>query len=257
MITIERLCKEFPVAGKESRSVRRILAGVSFALAPGTFTTIFGPNGCGKSTLVNIIAGLDRATSGEVVGGAEIQRQVGYVFQDYRRSLLPWNTVRDNILFPLSLRGVQGREAAVRLDEMLDLTGIALDLDQRVYTLSGGQAQAVSILRALIIRPKLLILDEPFAALDYERTIALRRVISDASKALSLTVLCISHDLEEAIIMGDQVVFLTRPPTVVETVLPIPLPYPRTVDLLTTAAFVGIKADAHRVFERCCMTREE
>lgn len=246
MIRITSLSRSFV-----SNSVKKsILEDVSFDIPTNCFTTIFGPNGCGKSTLVNIIAGLDSDFKGSIEGLDETKGRIGFVFQDYKRSLLPWLSVKDNILFPLQVRGLSRAEQETRLQELLSKVPIRLDLNQRVYSLSGGQAQSACILRALIIQPKLLILDEPFAALDYEVTLALREFISDIAKAIQLTVLFISHDLEEALILGDQVVFLSKHPTSVIEVLKVDLPYPRALEITTSPEFSALRERAIRLFKK-------
>ena len=249
MIEASNIKKSF----KSSTGARKVLEDISFTIPDSSFTTIFGPNGCGKSTLVNILAGLEKADSGTISGTSKLNKNIGYVFQDYRRSLLPWQSVKENILFPLKIRGMSSADQEKSLSEILELTGIKLDLKQKVYSLSGGQAQATCILRALIIKPTLLILDEPFAALDYERTISLREVISKVSKHLNLTVLLISHDLDEAIALGDQVLFLTRTPTKVEEILKVNLPYPRNLETTASKEFIEIKKEAINIFNRCIL----
>ena len=233
MISLREIKKSFT----RGNSTKTVIDGISFDCEKHSFTTIFGPNGCGKSTLLNIITGLDKDYGGSLTLSGVTQHEIGYVFQDYRRSLLPWRTVRDNILFPLQIRRIPLEIQETRLQEVLKLTGLSVDLLQPVYSLSGGQAQAVCIMRALIIEPKLLILDEPFAALDYEKTLSLRSLISLISKQLKLTVVFISHDLDEAILLGDRVVFLSRYPARVIKILDVELPYPREPHLVTSTQF--------------------
>ncbi len=248
MIKLQHVRKSF----LQNNHRKLVLENISFELKEGSFTTLFGPNGCGKSTLVNIIAGLDRPDSGEIIGLENIRSQVGYVFQDYRRSLLPWATAKENILFPLKLRGLPQAEQQQLFQEVLALAKINLDWNQRVLSLSGGQAQAVAILRALIIKPKFLILDEPFAALDFERTLSLREMISEVSHQLNLTVLFICHDLDEAVILGDQVLFLSRVPTTVLHSLNVSYPTPRSNSFSTTNEFFQLKIKALQYFQDCC-----
>jgi NitT/TauT family transport system ATP-binding protein len=246
MIVLKNISKVFS-SELENKS---ILSNISFEITEGTFTTFFGPNGCGKSTLVNIIAGLGDYTSGEIVYRTEIKNNLGYVFQDYRKSLLPWKNVKENILFPLRLKNISENACNDRLAEILDLTGIELDLAQPVTSLSGGQAQAVSILRALIVKPKLLILDEPFAAIDFEKTLSLRKLISKVSKKLNLTVLFISHDLDEALLLGDQVIFLSNPPTRIIEIIKIELNYPRENTQTATDEFLVYKKKALNILNQ-------
>lgn len=235
-------------------SVRRtygtsvVLDDVSFDVKHGEFITLFGPNGCGKSTLMNILTATDTASGGRIIGIEQLAGHIGFVFQDYRRTLLPWRSGRDNILLPLQLRGVERREQARRLAALKEKLHPDVDLTQRIYTLSGGQAQMISLMRALIIEPKLLILDEPFSALDYGRTLAYRQTVMNAARDFNLTTLFISHDLEEALYLGDRVVFLTGKPTRVQEILTVDFPRPRSPHILGTPEFAALKLRGIEIF---------
>jgi NitT/TauT family transport system ATP-binding protein len=221
-----------------------VLDDLSFTIQTGEFVTLFGPNGCGKSTLMNILAGLDKNFKGTIQSDLTLEGQIGFVFQDYRRSLMPWLSVAENILLPLQLRGVSPQDQQQKLNGLLERVKINFSLSQHVFTLSGGQAQMVSLLRALIIDPKILILDEPFSALDYERTLELRQTIMEVAKDFELTVLFISHDLDEALYLGDRVVFLTRKPTHIADILDVNFSRPRAIDVLGSSEFAALKLKA-------------
>ena len=145
-------------------------------LPQGQFISIFGPNGCGKSTLINMISGLLPLDAGQVLfDGQTIQEtRLSYVFQNYRDALFPWLRAIDNIHYPLKLMGLSRRERDQRVEQLLADFGVKIDLDSYPYMLSGGQQQTVSILRALVTNPEVLFLDEPFSALDYEMTLFMR-----------------------------------------------------------------------------------
>ena len=153
-------------------------------------------------------------------------------------------------IFPLKLKSYSSSEIKERVDYITNLTGINLNLKQQVISLSGGQAQLVSILRELIINPKLLILDEPFAALDYENTRILREKISKLAHDLKLTVIFISHDLDEAIALGSRVVFLSKPPSQVVEILEVNLPMPRSIDVETSEELYKLKVKALEIWGR-------
>jgi NitT/TauT family transport system ATP-binding protein len=246
MIRLEHIQKVF---GK-GRETREILADLSLDIPQGSFLTLFGPNGCGKSTLMNILVGIDQDFSGSIKGFSRKTSSVGFVFQDYRRSLLPWLSVDENILYPLKIQKRVTTETFPKLENLKKLVGFDMPGKSSVFTLSGGQAQLVCLLRALMIDPELLILDEPFSALDYERTLNLRQKIMEIVKELGLTVLFISHDLEEALYLGDSVIFLSRSPTRIVHTLPVNFARPRNVELVGTPEFAALKLEALKVFEQ-------
>ena len=221
-----------------------IVRDLSLQIKSKKIYTFFGPNGCGKSTLMNLLSGLYQPDTGSIEGQSKLAGKIGYVFQDYRRHLLPWLSARENILFPLKLRHISPAICEERLAELLKIVPVSFDLSQSVLTLSGGQAQLTSLLRALIIEPELLILDEPFSALDYTTTHNLRAIVLEVARAYHLTVLFISHDLDEAIYLGDHAVFLTRRPSHIHCVLDINGPEKREPSWTTEPDFIDLKRRA-------------
>ena len=148
----------------------------------GELITVFGPNGCGKSTLINMVAGLVPRDAGQVLFDGMLLSEIkfGYVFQNYREALFPWLRAFDNIAYPLKLMKVAKAERKARVERLVERLGIRLDLKQYPYQMSGGQQQLVSILRALVVEPEILFLDEPFSALDYEMTLFMREQLQAA-----------------------------------------------------------------------------
>ena len=207
------------------------------------FVSIFGPNGCGKSTFINMISGLLPMDGGEVLydGQTIKDTRISYVFQNYREALFPWLRAVDNIHYPLKVLGVAKQERNRRVEKLLADFDVPFDLNAYPYTLSGGQQQTVSILRALVTEPEVLFLDEPFSALDYEMTLFMRERLQKIFMKLKTTMLLVSHDLEEAIQLADQVVLLTRRPTRVAEVVDVNLPWPRNLDVITGGAFIALK----------------
>jgi len=215
-------------------------------------TTIFGPNGCGKSTLINMVAGLLPMDGGEALFDGKALRDtvIGYVFQNYREALFPWKRAIDNIKYPLQLAGRSKAECASRADELIASFDIRFDLHRYPYELSGGQQQLISIMRALAPQPEVLFLDEPFSALDYEMTLFMRDKLQEIFEATQTTMILVSHDLEEAVYLADTVLLLTRRPTRIAEVVPFDAPRPRRPETLTSAQFVAAKALCLDVFQR-------
>jgi putative spermidine/putrescine transport system ATP-binding protein len=188
----------------------RALDGLTLEMTPGEMVVLLGPSGCGKTTALRILAGLDTATSGQVVvGGKEItrvpanKRDMGMVFQAY--SLFPHLTVVDNVAFGLKLRGVDRRKRLDRAEEMLALVGLAEHRDRYATQLSGGQQQRVALARALAIEPSVLLLDEPLSALDAKVRVQLRDEIRRIQLEVGTTTLFVTHDQEEALAVADRV----------------------------------------------------
>jgi NitT/TauT family transport system ATP-binding protein len=224
----------------------------SIDLPMGKFISIFGPNGCGKSTLINMISGLMPMDAGEVLYDGQTigDTKISYVFQNFREALFPWLRAIDNIYYPLKVLGVDKQDSRRRVDRLLAEFDVPFDLHAYPYTLSGGQQQTVSILRALVTEPEVLFLDEPFSALDYEMTLFMRERLQKIFMKLKTTMLLVSHDLEEAIQLADEVVMLTRRPTRVAEIVKVDLPWPRDLDVTTGEAFIGLKRHCLECFWR-------
>ena len=234
-VTVRRLSKRF--------QGNTIYDDFSIDLPMGKFISVFGPNGCGKSTLINLISGLMPMDSGEVLYDGQTIRdtRISYVFQNYREALFPWMRAIDNIHYPLEVERVERNERRRRVEKLLADFDVPFDLNAYPYTLSGGQQQTVSILRALVTDPEVLFLDEPFSALDYEMTLSMRERLQKIFMKMRTTTLLVSHDLEEAIQLADQVVLLTRRPTRVAEIVDVDLPWPRDLDVTTGERFIALK----------------
>ncbi len=243
-VTIRGLSKRF--------SDTAIYDNFDFDIPRGKLISVFGPNGCGKSTLINMIAGLFPADAGEILfDGQPISRiRFGYVFQNYREALFPWLRAFDNIAYPLKLLGVSKSESAARVERLVAHLGVKIDLALYPYQLSGGQQQLVSIMRALIVEPEILFLDEPFSALDYEMTLFMREQLQRIFMETATTTVLVSHDLEEAVYLSDRILLLSRHPARAVEFVSYDAPRPRTPQTMSEADFISTKAHCLDVFQR-------
>ena len=218
----------------------------------GELIAVFGPNGCGKSTLINMIAGLVPADSGQILfDGRRLDAiKFGYVFQNYREALFPWMRAFDNIAYPLKLMRVPPAQRRARAEALVGHLGVKLDLGLYPYQMSGGQQQLVSILRALVVEPEILFLDEPFSALDYEMTLFMREQLQRIFLETGTTTILVSHDLEEAVFLADRVLLLSRHPARIAAFTPVTAARPRTDATLSDPDFVRTKAACLEVFQR-------
>jgi NitT/TauT family transport system ATP-binding protein len=226
---------------------------MSFDVAHGEFLSLIGPSGCGKSTLFNIVGGLLGQYEGRVtIGGEAISGPhpaIGMVFQE--ESTFPWRTVLDNVAFPLEIKGMPKAERLERARYFVRLVG--LDGFERRYPaeLSGGMRQRVSIARTLAFEPKILLMDEPFGALDEQTRLLLGDKVTEIQQALHQTTLLITHSITEAVQLSDRIVVMTYRPGRVKRVLKIDLPRPRTSEIVSSDAF------GHYVAEIWSDLREE
>jgi NitT/TauT family transport system ATP-binding protein len=218
----------------------------------GKLVSIFGPNGCGKSTLINMIAGLIPRDAGEILfdGKPLSQIKFGYVFQNYREALFPWLRSFENIEYPLKMMRIPKSERHARVRRLVEHLGVKIDLTKYPYQLSGGQQQLVSIMRALVVEPEILFLDEPFSALDYEMTLFMREQLQRIFMESGTTTVLVSHDLEEAVYLADRVLLLSRHPARIADYVHYDTPRPRNDDTLSQANFVATKAHCLDVFQQ-------
>jgi NitT/TauT family transport system ATP-binding protein len=214
----------------------KALEGVSFDVADGEFVCIVGPSGCGKTTLFRIIAGLDAPTAGEVyLSGDRVDGptpDMGVVFQEYH--LFPWRTVRANVAFALEKEAVPDADRRERVEDLVDLVGLDGFEDSYPKALSGGMKQRVAIARALAADPTLLLMDEPFGAVDAQTREMLQSELLEIWKETDKTVLFVTHDVEEAIKLADRIVVMAKEPGRVDEVIEVDLSRPRS---RTDAAF--------------------
>jgi NitT/TauT family transport system ATP-binding protein len=235
-IRVAGLTKEFSTASGDRVLA---LAGVDLDVRAGEFISVVGPSGCGKSTLLKIVAGLQAPSGGEVeVDGERVRgprRDIGVVFQ--APLLLPWRTVRDNALLPLDLQGRDRRPYEAKVDALLKLVGLHDFANKYPYELSGGMQQRAGITRALVDDPKILLMDEPFGALDAMMREHMNAELQRIWLERRNTVLFITHSIPEAVFLSDRVVAMTARPGRVAEVVPIDLPRPRTLDMMASDAF--------------------
>ncbi len=217
-----------------------------------SIVSVFGPNGCGKSTLINMIAGLIPIDCGEILfdGKSLAETKIGYVFQNYRDALFPWVRTIDNIAYPLKLEGKSKVDVDRRLEELVASFDVKFDLKRYPYELSGGQQQTASIMRALAPGPEVLFLDEPFSALDFEMSLFIREKLQEVFMQTGTTMMLVSHDLEEAVYLADQVLLLTKRPTKLAEILNYDDPRPRTLATLSEASFISTKKRSLEIFQR-------
>ncbi|QVQ54500.1 ABC transporter ATP-binding protein [Spiractinospora alimapuensis] len=228
MLQVSGLAKRY---GTED-SGHLALRDVGFDVNEGEIVSVVGPSGCGKTTLLKCVSGLMEPTSGDVtLQGAPVQgppEGMAIVFQDYSRSLFPWLTVRENVRFPLRGKSLGKAEEARLVDEAIQAVGLTDAAGRRPYELSGGMQQRTAIARALAYRPKIMLMDEPFASVDAQTREDLEDLILAVRERFAMTVLLVTHDIDEATYISDRVVVLTPSPTEVRTVVDVDLPPQRS-----------------------------
>ena len=238
-VRIDNVYKTFYSRGNETVA----LSGVSLDIHDNEFVSVVGPSGCGKSTLLNIIAGLTAPTEGKVycdgreVTGTGTER--GVVFQQY--ALFPWLTVKKNVMFALEMRGVKGKDAAAGAMKYLEMVDLVKFADHYPKELSGGMKQRVAIARAYAAEPEVLLMDEPFGALDAQTRTQLQTELLATWEREKKTCFFITHDVEEAIILAQRVVIMSARPGRIRGIVEVNIPYPRTQETKLTPEFNALK----------------
>jgi NitT/TauT family transport system ATP-binding protein len=227
----------------EGDQLVRALGPIDFSIDTGSFVSVVGPSGCGKSTLLRLVAGLEQPSVGTLSRNGQPldgpSRDVGIVFQDH--VLFPWATVLDNVMLPANVLSLPKGPALERARWLLELTGLADFANHKPHMLSGGMKQRAAFCRALLAEPQILLLDEPFGALDALTREELSLELSRLWQSLGRTALLITHDIEEAILLGDRVVILSNRPGCIRLDIEVDLPRPRDVNTAKNPRFMEIK----------------
>ena len=231
------------------------LEDVSFTVDDGEFVCVVGPSGCGKTTLLECIAGLLRPSRGDVLlRGKRVLEppdELALVFQEYSRSLMPWSSVRNNVLLPLRHKKLSSAQRRELVEESLESVGLTRFIDHYPWQLSGGMQQRVAIARALAYQPSILLMDEPFASVDAQTRADLEDLILRVRDQYGITILFVTHDIDESVYLADRVVVLTHSPTRVKEIVAVHLPGPR--DQITTKElpeFVNLRGHVYRLIRR-------
>ncbi|WP_395894424.1 ABC transporter ATP-binding protein [Bacillus safensis subsp. safensis] len=241
-ISIDIVDKSF---WKDKQTIR-VLEDLRLSIIPGEFVTVIGPSGCGKSTLLKIISGLDTAYNGQILIGdrriTEPGMKQGFIFQEHR--LFPWLTVEENIAANFNLKQQDVRR---KVDELIEIVRLKGFEHAYPHELSGGMSQRVAIARALLRDPEILLLDEPFGALDEFIRKHLQDVLLDIWQEKKTTMMLVTHDIDESIYLGNEIVLLQARPGRIHKILPVNLPFPRD---RTSAAFQSLRQKVLSEFEK-------
>ena len=239
VIEVSNIIKTFAT----SNGINRVLNGVSLNVFEGDFICVVGPSGCGKTTLLNILAGLDKPDEGSVtfngktINGPSPER--GVIFQQY--ALFPWKTVLENVAFGLKLKGIGKKERIEKALHYLELVGLTKFKNAYPKELSGGMKQRVAIARAYAVDPKILLMDEPFGALDAQTRGQLQEELLKTWEEEKKTVFFITHDVEEAVVLANRVIMMRANPGEIKEDLRVDLPYPRNQETKLLESFTKLK----------------
>lgn len=228
---------------KHGRHERTILNAINLKIHKREFICVIGPSGCGKSTFSRVVAGLDPYTAGELlIDNKKIQGpspERGMVFQGY--TLFPWKTVKENVMFGPLMKGESNSSAESQAREWINIIGLDKYENQYPHELSGGMKQRVAIARALVNRPKILLMDEPFGALDPYTRQKMQKHLMDLWQNIDITIIFVTHDMDEAILLADRIVALKANPGEIKEIIEVNLPRPRQPDIINTPEFKQLR----------------
>jgi NitT/TauT family transport system ATP-binding protein len=232
MLRVEHLKKTYG----DGRHAVEAIGDLTFEVRENELVCVVGPSGCGKTTLLKCMSGLLAPTAGDVLLGDERvggpPEKMALVFQEYSRSLYPWMTVRQNVQFPLRRKKLPKGEMRRLVEDVVESVGLSRFLDRYPWELSGGMQQRVAIARALAYQPEILLMDEPFASVDAQTRADLEDMVLEVRRQFGVTIVFVTHDIDEAVYLSDRIVVLTPSPTHVLEILDVNLPHPR--DQVTT-----------------------
>lgn len=235
--------KQLSQVFQQAKTERTVLNQIDLKIYKREFICVIGPSGCGKSTLSRVIAGLDPYTSGELrvndalVTGPSPER--GMVFQGY--TLFPWKTVKENVMFGPLMKGESHSLAEAHAREWINIIGLEKYEDQYPHQLSGGMKQRVAIARALVNEPKVLLMDEPFGALDPHTRQKMQKHLMDLWANIDITIIFVTHDMDEAILLADRIVALKANPGEIKEIIEVDLPRPRDIEVMQSAEFKALR----------------
>jgi NitT/TauT family transport system ATP-binding protein len=247
MLRIENLAKAYDEV--------QAIADIGFEVSEREFVCVVGPSGCGKTTLLKCMSGLLAPTAGQVLlDGRRITRppeEMALVFQEYSRSLMPWMSVRSNVTLPLRHKKLDKAERTRLVEEAVEAVGLTRFIDSFPWQLSGGMQQRVAIARALAYQPQILLMDEPFASVDAQTRADLEDLVLEVRRQYGVTIVFVTHDIDESVYLSDRVVVLTPSPTTVQEILEVDLPEPRDqVRTKELPEFAHLRAHVWRSIKR-------
>jgi len=251
MLEVSQLGKTYG----EGESATHAIGSISFGIEEKEFVCVVGPSGCGKTTLLKCMSGLLEPSTGRVaLKGRQVTGpppEMALVFQEYSRSLLPWMSVRGNVTLPLRHKKLGKDETKRLVEEAVEAVGLTRFIDRYPWELSGGMQQRVAIARALAYQPEILLMDEPFASVDAQTRGDLEDLVLRVREQYGVTILFVTHDIDESVYLADRIVVLTPSPTEVREEIGVDLPHPRDqVDTKELPEFARLRAHVYRLIKR-------